>query len=75
MPLLRETKADISSPCLREHVRSLSMSNAVLVTGPGSSPLLTDREPGLAYVYQRGVCQVPARNVQELDERLIEVRD
>jgi uncharacterized protein YyaL (SSP411 family) len=60
---------------LSEHVRSLSMSNAVLITGRGSSPLLDKREVGLAYVCRRGVCQLPARSVAELEQRLLEVGD
>jgi len=59
---------------LSDHVRSLSMPNAVLVTGNGSSVLLKDREEGLAYVCRRGVCQLPARDLAELDDRLAELR-
>jgi uncharacterized protein YyaL (SSP411 family) len=58
---------------LSEHVRSLSMSHAVLVTGNGSSALLENREAGLAYVCRRGTCQLPARSVEELVDRLAEV--
>jgi uncharacterized protein YyaL (SSP411 family) len=58
---------------LSDHVRSLSMSNAVLVTGNGSTVLLEGREEGLAYVCRRGVCQLPARNLGELNDRLAEV--
>ena len=59
---------------LSEHVRSLSMSNAVLVTGDGPSTLFEDRRDGFAYVCRRGVCTLPARTVTELDERLADVR-
>ena len=55
---------------LSEHVRSLSMANAVLITGDGPSPLFEGRRAGLAYVCQRGVCQLPASTVGELDEQL-----
>ena len=60
---------------LSEHVRSLSMSNAVLVTGDGPSPLFEGRHSGYAYVCRRGVCQLPASTVEELEQRLDEVRD
>jgi hypothetical protein len=58
---------------LSEHVRSLPMSHAVVVTGRGASPLLEGRHDGLAYVCQRGACRLPASNVEELKERLREV--
>ncbi len=58
---------------LSEHVRSLSMSHAVLITGHGSSPLLRDRKAGLAYVCRRGVCLLPASTIEQLEERLNEV--
>jgi hypothetical protein len=60
---------------LSEHVRSLSMSNAVLVTGEGPSPLLEGRRAGLAYVCRRGVCLAPASDVEQLRQRLLEARD
>jgi uncharacterized protein YyaL (SSP411 family) len=60
---------------LSDHVRSLSMSNTVLVTGKGPSPLFEGRHAGLAYVCRRGVCQLPASTIGELNERLAEVRD
>ncbi|MFZ1062302.1 MAG: thioredoxin domain-containing protein [Acidimicrobiales bacterium] len=59
---------------LSEHVRSLSMPNLALVTGDGPSPLLEGRRAGLAYVCRRGVCRLPATTVEELGERLAEVR-
>jgi uncharacterized protein YyaL (SSP411 family) len=58
---------------LSEHVRSLPMSHAVVVTGRGASPLLEGRHDGLAYVCQRGACRLPASTVEELKERLREV--
>jgi uncharacterized protein YyaL (SSP411 family) len=51
------------------------MSNAVLVTGDGPSPLFEGRHSGYAYVCRRGVCQLPASTVEELEQRLDEVRD
>jgi len=60
---------------LSEHVRSLSMSHAVLVTGDGPSALFEGRSAGLAYVCRRGVCRLPASTVIELDARLAEVLD
>jgi uncharacterized protein YyaL (SSP411 family) len=58
---------------LSEHVRSLPMSHAVLITGNGRSPLLRGRADGLAYVCQRGACRLPASSLEELDQRLSEV--
>jgi uncharacterized protein len=43
---------------------------AVLVTGSGSSELLADREAGVAYVCQTGVCQLPVTSVADLATQL-----
>ncbi len=55
---------------LSNHLRSKAMSRAVLVTGVGSSPLLTGRSPGLAYVCHAGVCELPVSSVDALDAEL-----
>jgi hypothetical protein len=55
---------------LSEHVRSLPMLRGVLITGSGTSPLLTERQEGLAYVCHRGTCQRPVGTVEELRDRL-----
>jgi hypothetical protein len=55
---------------LSDHVRLMAMSDSVLITGSGSSPLLGQREAGLAYVCRAGVCELPARSIDELDEQL-----
>ena len=55
---------------LSDHVRSLPMLRGVLITGSGSSPLLEDRRPGLAYVCHQGSCQRPVSSVAELRELL-----
>jgi uncharacterized protein YyaL (SSP411 family) len=51
-------------------VRSRLLRRAVLVTGTGTSPLLTQRLAGLAYVCRGGVCQLPVASVEELDAAL-----
>jgi uncharacterized protein YyaL (SSP411 family) len=55
---------------LSDHVRSLPMLWGVLITGTGSSPLLADRQAGLAYVCHAGSCQRPVSSVSELSESL-----
>ncbi|MGC2484696.1 MAG: thioredoxin domain-containing protein [Acidimicrobiales bacterium] len=55
---------------LSHHLRSLAMSRAVLVTGSGSSPLLSGRSPGYAYVCHAGVCELPVSRVADLDAEL-----
>ncbi|MBW4030445.1 MAG: thioredoxin domain-containing protein, partial [Acidobacteria bacterium] len=55
---------------LRDHVRSLPMLRGVLITGAGTSPLLADRQEGLAYVCHAGSCERPVANVAELDQLL-----
>jgi uncharacterized protein YyaL (SSP411 family) len=59
---------------LSDHVRLMAMSDSVLITGSGSSPLLRGREAGLAYVCRAGVCELPARSIDELDEQLARAR-
>jgi uncharacterized protein YyaL (SSP411 family) len=59
---------------LAQHVRSMAMPRVVLITGSGTSPLLSGRSEGLAYVCRSGVCAVPVSSVQELDTQLREVR-
>ena len=54
------------SNVLSDHVRSLPMLRGVLITGSGSSPLLVDRQEGLAYVCHSGSCQRPVSTVTEL---------
>jgi uncharacterized protein YyaL (SSP411 family) len=58
---------------LSEHVRSLPMLRGVLVSGSGTSPLLSGREEGLAYVCQSGTCRRPVATVAELRAALEEV--
>ncbi len=55
---------------LYEHARARYLPRAVVVAGAGASPLLAGREAGVAYVCRGGVCDAPAREVPELDERL-----
>ncbi|MEO9180130.1 MAG: hypothetical protein ABI298_00600, partial [Acidimicrobiales bacterium] len=55
---------------LSNHVRSMAMPRTVLITGHGSSVLLADRRPGLAYVCRSGVCQLPVDSVEALDAQL-----
>jgi hypothetical protein len=55
---------------LSDHVRLADMFRTVLITGDGTSPLLEERQAGLAYVCRAGVCQLPARTVRELDIQL-----
>ena len=57
---------------LTKHVRSLPMVRSVLITGNGSSPLLSGRSEGLAYVCRAGVCQLPVGSIEELNSQLIE---
>jgi uncharacterized protein YyaL (SSP411 family) len=57
---------------LADHVRSKSMPRTVLITGVGTSPLLTGRREGLAYVCRAGVCRLPVDNVPALDAELRE---
>src|ERR1035441_5498264 len=56
------------------HVRSKAMPRTILITGSGTSPLLADRDEGLAYVCRGGVCSLPACSVDALDAQLREVR-
>jgi uncharacterized protein YyaL (SSP411 family) len=55
------------------HVRSMAMPRTILITGSGTSPLLSGREKGLAYVCRGGVCALPVSNVDDLDAQLREV--
>ena len=55
---------------LSEHVRSRAMFRTVLITGSGSSPLLSARQSGLAYVCRGGVCSIPVDNVPDLQGQL-----
>jgi uncharacterized protein YyaL (SSP411 family) len=57
---------------LSEHVRLSYMVRSVLITGDGS-PLLKDRHPGVAYVCRGGVCQLPVRTPNDLDELVREL--
>ena len=57
---------------LTKHVRSLPMVRSVLITGNGSSPLLSGRSECLAYVCRAGVCQLPVGSIEELNSQLIE---
>jgi uncharacterized protein len=52
---------------LTNHVRSRAMARAVLITGTGSSPLLADRRPGVAYLCRAGVCRTPAESPEAFD--------
>jgi uncharacterized protein YyaL (SSP411 family) len=58
---------------LSQHLRSLAVSDTVLITGSGSSPLLRDRLDGLAYVCRGTLCHAPVSTVDELDRVLREV--
>ncbi|MGC1418753.1 MAG: thioredoxin domain-containing protein [Acidimicrobiales bacterium] len=57
---------------LSDHVRLSYMVRSVLITGDGASPLLEDRQVGLAYVCRDGSCLLPASTVAQLDDRLRE---
>jgi len=57
---------------LSEHVRLSYMVRSVLITGDGS-PLLKERHPGVAYVCRGGVCQLPVRTPNDLDELVREL--
>ena len=59
---------------LSDHVRLMPMSDSVLITGSGSSPLLGEREAGLAYVCRAGACGLATRSLDELDEQLARAR-
>jgi uncharacterized protein YyaL (SSP411 family) len=52
------------------HVRSMAMPRTVLITGSGTSPLLSGREKGLAYVCRGGVCALPVSSLDALDAQL-----
>jgi len=53
---------------MTDHVRSKAMMRAVLITGSGSSPLLAERRPGVAYLCRAGVCQTPVESPEAFDE-------
>ncbi len=55
---------------LSDHLRSMAVSRAVLITGRGSSALLAGRSPGFAYVCHAGVCELPVSSVEALDAEL-----
>ena len=55
---------------LSDHVRSIPVNRAILVTGSGASPLLGGRRAGFAYVCRSGVCQLPVATIEELDAEL-----
>jgi uncharacterized protein YyaL (SSP411 family) len=57
---------------LAQHVRSMAMPRSVLITGSGSSPLLSGRLDGYAYVCRAGVCRLPVADVEQLDLQLRE---
>ena len=57
---------------LSEHVRSLPMVRSVLITGNGTSPLLSGRSAGIAYVCRAGVCQLPVSSIADLTKQLHE---
>ena len=57
---------------LSAHLRLTPMIRSVLVTGAGSSPLLSGRAQNLAYVCQSGVCQLPVDNWADLDSQIAE---
>lgn len=59
---------------LANHVRSLAMSGVVVVCGTGSSPLLLDRQSGLAYVCKQNVCQLPVATIEDLEAQLARTR-
>ena len=59
---------------LSEHVRLMTVPSSVLITGSGSSPLLSGRRTGYAYVCRAGVCQLPTSRIDELDAQLREIR-
>ncbi|HTT59884.1 MAG TPA: thioredoxin domain-containing protein [Acidimicrobiales bacterium] len=55
---------------LSDHLRSMAMSRAVLVSGLGTSGLLAGRSPGFAYVCRAGVCELPVSSVNDLEAEL-----
>jgi uncharacterized protein YyaL (SSP411 family) len=58
---------------LSDLVRSTFVPASVVISGTGSSPLLTDREAGVAYLCRGRVCDLPARTVSELARQLSSV--
>lgn len=58
---------------LSAHLRLTPMIRSVLITGNGSSPLLTGRQAGLAYVCRDGVCTMPVDSWADLDSRIAEL--
>jgi uncharacterized protein YyaL (SSP411 family) len=63
-----------ASNLLSNHVRLMYMTRSVLVTGTGSSPLLENRTPGLAYVCRASVCQMPVDSIDALDAQIATFR-
>jgi uncharacterized protein YyaL (SSP411 family) len=59
---------------LAEHVRLMSVPSCVLVTGSGSSALLSNRRVGAAYVCRGGVCRLPVQDAAGLEAELAAVR-
>ena len=61
--------AVVDAPELAGVARLATSPGAVVVTG-GSSPLLTDRPSGAAYVCQGFVCDAPTTDAGELARRV-----
>ena len=55
---------------LAHHVRSRAMARAVYISGTGTSPLLAQRETGVAYLCRGGVCHTPATSPAEFDAQV-----
>ena len=56
---------------LTDYVLNNFPARSVVIMGDGTSPLLKNRNPGLAYVCEKGVCQLPVSNVEALKQELL----
>ena len=59
---------------LLDYVRRQPLVGAVVVHGSGTSPLLTGRQAGLAYVCRNNVCRQPVATTADLDQAIGAVR-
>ncbi len=46
-------------------------SGAPASPASSASPLLTDKQPGFAYVCRSGACRLPAASIEQMDEELV----